>query len=162
MDEYAAQTLYACRHRLELAESLGFGIHGKVRVAEGKVKAGKTALKAYYFPEPFLRERDAYLRLREAQVGKIRGLRVPQLLGFDDELRVIEMTIVSRPFLLDFGEAYLDEMPWFPEEIWAEWEADKREKFEDRWPIVQGVLSDLEDLGIHMLDVSPNNIAFLD
>ena len=52
--------------------------------------------------------------------------------------------------------------PDFPEEIWADWEADKREKFEGRWPTVQKILEAFEELGIYLLDVSPGNIAFLD
>lgn len=72
------------------------------------------------------------------------------------------MTVVARPFVLDFAGAYLDIPPEFPEETWAEWEAEKREQFESRWPIVQTVLAALEELDIHMVDVSPSNIAFLD
>ena len=49
-----------------------------------------------------------------------------------------------------------------PADVWADWEADKREQFEGRWPAVQKVLSAFEDLGIYLLDVSPGNIAFLD
>jgi hypothetical protein len=48
------------------------------------------------------------------------------------------------------------------EEAWAEWEAEKREQFEHRWPKVQEILGALEELDIHMVDVSPNNIAFPD
>ncbi len=54
-----------------------------------------------------------YLRLRELQVESIRGHAVPQLLHFDDEFLAIEMTIVSPPFCLDFGGAYLDRPPDF-------------------------------------------------
>ncbi|MBI4662894.1 MAG: hypothetical protein HY735_29130 [Verrucomicrobia bacterium] len=43
----------------------------------------------------------------------------------------------------------------------SEWETQKRGQFDDRWPEVQRVLAALEELGIHMLDVSPSNIAFL-
>jgi hypothetical protein len=50
----------------------------------------------------------------------------------DDELLGFEMTVVERPYLLDFAGAYLDTVPQFPDEVWAEWEADKREKFGDR------------------------------
>jgi len=39
-----AQT-FASQHQLQLAERLGFGIHGIIFVAEGKSAAGKTALK---------------------------------------------------------------------------------------------------------------------
>jgi hypothetical protein len=72
------------------------------------------------------------------------------------------MSIVSRPFLLDFAGAYLDQRPEFPDEVWSEWETDKREQFDARWPTVQAVLSALEKLGIYVVDVSPSNIAFLD
>ena len=58
--------------------------------------------------------------------------------------------------------AYLDQRPDFPGDVWADWEADKREKFEARWPTVQKILDAFEELGIYLLDVSPGNIAFLD
>jgi hypothetical protein len=49
----------------------------------------------------------------------VLGFNVPQLIGFDDELHVIEMTVVKRPFVLDFAAAYLDVRPEFPEDVWA-------------------------------------------
>ena len=70
------------------------------------------------------------------------------------------MTIVKRPFILDFGAANLDKRPEFPAEVWADWEAEKREQFEERWPRVEQILSAFEDMGIYLLDVSPANIAF--
>jgi hypothetical protein len=72
------------------------------------------------------------------------------------------MTIVTRPFVLDFAGAYVGAPPEFSEEIWAEWEAEKREQFDARWTVVRAVMNALEDLDIRMVDVSPNNIAFLD
>lgn len=70
------------------------------------------------------------------------------------------MTIVKRPFVLDFAGAYLDARPEFPEDVWADWEAGKREQFEAHWPVVQAILDAFEELGIYLLDVSPGNIAF--
>lgn len=153
---------YATRHRLQLAERLGFGIHGIILVAEDNVKAGKTAVKAHRAEEPYRRERAAYERLRAAHVTEILGFHVPQLIRVDDALRVLEMTIVTRPFVLDFAGAWLDAPPEFSDEIWAEWEAGKRDQFEGRWPEVQAVLAALEALDIHMVDVTPSNIAFPD
>jgi hypothetical protein len=72
------------------------------------------------------------------------------------------MTIVDRPFVLDFAAAYLDRRPEFPAEIWAEWEAEKREQFEGRWTIVQQILDSFEEIGMYLTDVSPANIAFPD
>jgi hypothetical protein len=152
--------VYASRHRLHLAERLGFGVHGIIFVAGDNSKVGKTAVKAHRSPEPYRREREVYERLRDAGVSEILGFHVPQLIRFDDELRVIEMSIVTRPFVLDFAGAYLDLPPDFPEEKWAEWAAEKQEQFEARWPKVQAVLGALEALDIHMVDVSPSNIAF--
>jgi hypothetical protein len=154
--------LLPCPHGLQLAERLGFGIHGIIFVAEDNFKPGKTAIKAHNAEESYLRERQVYERLREARVSAILRFHVPQLIRFDDDLRVIEMTIVTRPFVLDFAGACLDVPPEFSDEIWAHWEAEKREQFDDRWLTVQAVLSALEELDIYMVDVSPSNIAFLD
>ena len=151
---------YAARHRLQLAERLGFGVHGMIFVAEHKPKGGKTAVKAHREVAPYLRERAVYERLREAGVTELLGFNVPQFLQADDELRVIEMTIVTRPFVLDFAGAYLDVPPDFPDESWAEWETRLGQQFEARWPTVEKVLAALEELAIHMVDVSPSNIAF--
>jgi hypothetical protein len=151
---------YAVRHQLQLAERLGFGIHGIIYVAENKSGGGKTAVKVHRESEPYHREREVYERLREIGVTTIRGFNVPQLLRTDDELRIIEMTIVTRPFVLDFAGAYLDAPPEFSEEIWADWEAGKQEQFDARWPEVQAVLAALEQWDIYMVDVSPSNIAY--
>lgn len=152
---------YAASHRLQLAERLGFGVHGIIYAAENKAKATNTAIKAFRELEPYLRERDVYERLKSADVTEILGFNVPELIRADDDLCVIEMSIVRRPFVLDFAGAYLDSRPTFTPEIWAEWEAGKREQFDARWPIVQNILAALEELDIFMVDVSPTNIAFV-
>ena len=153
---------YAALYGLRLVEQLGFGIHGTIFVVEDNSKAGNTAIKAHHSIEPYTRERDIYKRIQDVGLSDIAGFNVPQLIRFDDNLRIIEMTIVARPFLLDFAGAYLDAPPHFSEEIWNEWESEKREQFENRWPTVQAVLRALEDLDIYMVDVSPTNISFLE
>ena len=153
---------YASQRQLHLRERLGFGIHGIIYVAEGKSTGGKTAIKTHRETEPFLRELSVYLRLQDAQVSEILGFNVPQLIRADNVLHVIEMTIVTRPFVLDFAGAYLDAPPQFPDEIWNEWEIQKREQFGERWLKVRSILAALEELDIHMIDVSPSNIAFYD
>ena len=151
---------YAAQHQMELAERLGLGVHGIIFVAEDKSKSGKTAVKAHRELEPYRRERAVYERLKQAGVAELVGFNVPQLVEADDGLRVIEMSIVTRPFVLDFAGAYLDAPPDFPDEVWAEWAAGKREQFAAHWPAVEAVLAALEALGIYMVDVSPGNIAF--
>jgi hypothetical protein len=153
---------YAARYEFRLGERLGFGIHGSVHVVEHKIKGAKSAIKAHRAIEFYLRERAVYERLSGAGVSDILGLHVPQFIRADDDLQVIEMTIVTRPFLLDFAGAYLGVPPEFSAEIWAEWEAEKREQFGAHWTAVRAVMNSLEDLGIHLVDVSPSNIAFND
>ena len=152
---------YADSHHLQLGERLGFGIHGIIYAARDKAKRGKTAIKAHRELEPFLRERDVYERLKCAGITELLGFNLPQLVRTDDDLRIIEMSIVRRPFVLDFAGAYLDSRPNFSSEIWADWEAGKREQFDARWPTVQKILAALEELDIYMVDVSPSNIAFV-
>ena len=72
------------------------------------------------------------------------------------------MTIVTRPIVLDLAGAYVGGSPSFSEDIWAEWEAEKREQFGARWRAVRAVMDALENLGIYLVDVSPSNIASLD
>src|SRR5258708_1761276 len=103
-----------------------------------------------------------YLRLTEHGVTTVRGCNVPRLLHYDDDLWVIEMTIVTRPFVLDFAGAYLGSRPEFSEEIWAEWEAQKREQFGGRWSTVEHVMDAFEELEIYLVDVTPTNVAFAD
>jgi hypothetical protein len=72
------------------------------------------------------------------------------------------MTVVDRPFVLDFAGAYLDEAPQFSEEVMADWLADKQEQFGTRWPEVQRILGGMEMHGVFMVDVNPGNVAFAD
>jgi len=151
---------YAARHGLLIAERLGFGIHGTIHVAEHKTKGDKSAIKAHREREAYLRERAVYERLKEKGISEILDLHVPQLIRTDDDWQVIEMTVVTRPFVLDFAGAYLDSRPEFAAEIWAEWEAEKQEQFGPRWKRARAVLDAFEELGIYLVDVSPTNIAF--
>ena len=155
---------YATEHQLRLAERLGFSIHGTILRAEGNPQMGAvaTALKVHRSEEPYLRELSVYNRKQKIGITKIHGFNVPQLLGHDSTRWIIEMSIVTRPFVLDFAGAYLDVPPQFPDETWTAWEAEKIDQFEGRWPKVQEILATLEMMDIHMVDVSPSNIGFVD
>ena len=153
---------FATRYGLVVLEPLGSGIHGIVHVVQSNAKGGRTAVKVHHSEEFYRRELEAYLRLQAAGIRQILGFAVPQLIRADDELFALEMTVVEKPYVLDFAGAYLDAPPDFPEETWMERQADKQEKFGDHWPQVREILAALEDLGIHMLDVNPGNIAFRD
>ena len=151
---------YAKQRRLKLGQGLGAGVHGIVFAAQSQSSVGRVALKAHRNEADYRRERDAYLRLRERQVVAIRGCNVPERLGYDDSLFVIEMTVVVRAFVLDFGGAFLDDAPEFPDEVLADWRSEKMEQFGPRWPEVQSILAGLQSYGIYLLDVNPGNISF--
>ncbi len=153
---------YANRHGLVVGKQLGFGVHGIVFDAANQSKTGLSAIKAHEREADYVRERDVYLRLKENDVTEIRGCNVPRLLHSDDNAWIIEMTVVSRPFVLDFAGAYLDRPLDFSEEVMADWQDSKREQFGVHWPEAQAILRVLETYGIFMEDVHPNNIAFVD
>ena len=148
-------TCFAEKHGLTISGGLGAGFDGSVFVT-----SRHSAIKVFRFDRLYQRERDVYQRLQQNDVTIVMGFQVPQLLNFDDELLVVEMTIVKPPFVLDFAGAYLDQRPDYPEEVLEEWRAEKAEQFGDGWPIVRLIMSTFAGLGIYLADVKPGNIEF--
>jgi hypothetical protein len=153
---------YAALHQLRIGNPLGSGHHGSVFVAEGNVKPNRSAFKVHKEREPYFREKGVYERLTQKEVVAIEGFAVPQFLSADDDLLVLEMTIVEAPFIVDFASAYLDKPPEFPENVWEDWRHEKREEFGERWPVVEDILTTLRMQGVYLSDVHARNIAFLD
>lgn len=155
-----------CQSRQQelLPDILGFGVHGNVFVCQYHSQMSKriatNAIKVHDQRVSYVRERDVYLRLKDLEIESIQGHAVPQLIDYDDELLVIEMSIVTRPFVLDFGGAYLDHAPEFDPEVLEQWEQDKEEQFEKNWPKAASILSKLREYGIFVMDVNPGNIGF--
>ncbi|MBI3839401.1 MAG: hypothetical protein HY288_15895 [Planctomycetia bacterium] len=81
---------------LNLEIPLGNGTDGKVWESNRK-----TAIKAFEWEKGYQLEYGCYERFAEFAVSEINGFDVPQLIGSDDELFVIEMTIVAPPFILE-------------------------------------------------------------
>jgi hypothetical protein len=157
---------FAGRHGLALGDELGHGVHGIVFATESQAQKGvsavHSAIKVHEREPDYCRERDVYLRLRENAVTAIRGCHVPQLLLYDNEAWIIEMSVVTPPFVLDFAGAFLDEAPDFSEEVLADWRVEKQEQFGAHWPEVEAILRALESYGIHLVDVSPSNVSLSD
>lgn len=145
--------LYCTTRHLEPRSRSGFGKDGTVRLS-----SAFTAIKVFGSPLPHQTERDAYPRLSSAAVQRIAGYVVPQLVGWDDQIGVVEMTVFRPPSVLDLAGASLDTAPDFPEDVLAEWLAEKREQFGDDWPSAAAVISGLARPGVHMLDVHPGSI----
>jgi hypothetical protein len=157
---------YANLRGLGLSDELGCGVHGIVFATESQLEedrsAVRSAIKVHQQEAAYRRERDVYLRLHEHGVTSVRGCHIPRLLDYNDRLWILEMTIVKRPFVLDFAGAYLHQPPDFSDEVMADWRAEKQEQFGDRWPEVQAILGFLEGYGVFMVDVNPGNVYFGD
>jgi hypothetical protein len=117
---------------------LGSGVEGVVYLSP----RATTAVKVHSSTGPFNTEVNVYKRLKKHKVSEFQGFSVPQLVRFDPQLQVIEMSVVKVPFLLDFAGAALDCDPdgWSNDD---EWWARIREQFDDDFPVVQSVFNGL-------------------
>jgi len=150
-------TAYGESHHIEIGHRLGFGWDGTVFATDRQ-----SAIKVFRHERLYHRERDVYLRLKSRCVTKILEFKVPRMLAFDDDLWIVEMTIVSPPFVLDFAGAYLDQKPDYPPEVLADWMEEKAEQFGERWSKVQAIMWAFSELGVFLADVKPGNIEFGD
>ena len=148
---------YAAGHGIELAERLGHGVDGEVFST-----SRRSAVKVFRHEPLYQRERDVYLRLRSLGIEELLGFAIPQMTDYDDELLVIEMSIVQPPFALSFAGAYLDERPDYPRDVMRRWEAEKRGQFGSRWGEVKSLMSAFARHGLYLADVKPGNILFGD
>jgi len=145
---------YCHRSQRSLAKQIGFGYDGLVFETNQK-----SAVKGLKHQQLHRQERDVYLRLAEYDMTVVRDCQIPTMLGRDDELWVVEMEIVSPPFVLDFAGAYLDFPPEYPDDVLAAWRTEKREQYGEDWPWVQDIMRDLASIGIYLADVKPGNIT---
>ncbi|HTI50963.1 MAG TPA: hypothetical protein VL475_08430 [Planctomycetaceae bacterium] len=147
---------YAETNGIEMTDRLGGGVQGVVYQT-----TVASAIKAFNRAEHYEREVAVYRRLRARSVTNVCGFSVPRPIRYDDELLILEMTIVQPPFVLDFASAGLDG-PLYdhtPEAI-EEWIESRKELFEDNWPIVRRIISEFKSHGIFLSDVKPGNIMF--
>ncbi|REJ94295.1 MAG: hypothetical protein DWQ34_08800 [Planctomycetota bacterium] len=148
-------TRYAERQGIQLIDQLGSGLDGIVLTTNRQ-----SAVKALRYRTQYEREKSVYLRLEKNGVGTIGGFNIPRLIGCHDDFMVVEMEVVSPPFIVDFAGAYLDEEPDFPPEILRDWIAEKREQFGSRWPAVRSAIAEFRQHGIHIVDAKPGNVMF--
>lgn len=153
---------YCRRHQCELVadQLFGFGVHGSVFGCIRSTSCARNALKIHERAEPYIRERNTYFRLRDHGIHLIQGHAVPLLIDHDDELWALELSVVARPFVLDFGGAYLDRPPDYDAETLEEWRLEKEEQFERNWPKAESILVELRRYRIYVADVNPGNIGF--
>lgn len=151
--------LILARPGVKIKTYLGGGTDGHVwQTSE------ETAVKSYHHDLGYFNERDSYQRLAEyGVVERLEGFWVPRMLGYDDDIKVVEMDLMQQPpYIIDFAKVRIDRPPDFSADVLAEQERQGREHFEQHWPTVQALLFALESFQIYYLDPKPGNITFPD
>jgi len=148
---------YAQERGKYLTRFLGDGNDGAVWET-----SNSTAVKALERRDSYVRERDAYLRLRDHEVNEVRGFAVPFLIDYDDTKQVVEITVVFPPCIIDFAKAYVDRTPDYTPEVLRDWKNEAAEMFDsdNEWEEVERLLHALEVQGIFYFDAKPGNIRF--
>lgn len=147
---------YCKSHKIDLLASLGHGLQGIVYKT-----SRRTAIKTHCRQKAYKQKLDAYIRLDTHNAQQVRGVIFPKLYAYDNDKLAIEMTMVSPPFIVDFGGAYLDTAPDHARapQVVEEWESNKREQFGDDWPEVQAIIAEFESrYRVILVDVHPGNI----
>lgn len=157
--ERAARYLSLNRAGAKIKSKLGEGTDGSVWATDLD-----TAIKAFKYEFGYANERDTYQKLAEFGITeKIGEFWVPEMIGWSDDLNVIEMDIVQTPpYIIDFAKVRLNNDPGFSVETLAENEAAGLWHFGRNWPRVKLLLSALESYLIYYLDPKPHNIVFPD
>ena len=142
---------YCEARRIQTLSLIGYGLEGYV----WKTNRG-SVVKVFRHSNLFDRELAVYQRLSRLGLQKLQGFTIPQLLDQDRETWVLELSLVSPPFVLDFAAASLGKAP--SEMASPEWLAEKQRMFGRDWPDVQRLLDGLRLYGIHFPDVHLGNI----
>lgn len=120
-----------------VTQEIGFGTQGIVYQT-----AHNTAIKVYDLQSGYLREKSVYTRLKARKIDSIRGMSIPRIVGWNDDLFVFEMSVVSVPC----------------DEVWHE---QKAEEFGEHWEEAQAVIREIEHrAGICLADINSGNIKF--
>jgi hypothetical protein len=148
---------YLLRNKLLIVGSLGHGKDGDVLKTDRD-----SAIKKLRTMELYRRELRAYKLLDELSISELDGFSLPRLLGYDEDAFLIEMTIVTPPYMLDFASTHDEvemEFLGFTDEIWAEREQHWTDIFGDQWPRVRALRNTFLRLtGLMYLDATKNNI----
>ena len=102
------------------------------------------------------------MRFRDVGLIDAMGFNVPELIGYDDELLAIEMTVVRPPFVVDFASVVLDVDPELIEDEGHTLADLVRDRFgADRVAVVLDLREELiARAGAYLSDLHGHNIKF--
>lgn len=144
-----------------------YGTRYDKAVASGKPGVGLEAvvwptaddniLKVHRLPDTFGNELQVYQRLETTNTRRLKGFSIPQLLHYDAELLVVELSFVFPPYILDFGAARVSPRP--PDFDLDRIEAEFARQHGRDWPDIRRLLEALMQLGIYYSDAHDQNIC---
>jgi len=141
----------------QLTKKLGAGIDGTVYYT-----SHRTVVKVHVRQQSYQKEVEAYERLRDHRVTSILGHAVPELIASHHIFKIVEMTIVTIPFVLDFASSIIDEKIDFESGAMDHWYRQKRDDFGTNWPKAIAIYNFLwERYGIFYHDLTPKNCCFV-
>jgi hypothetical protein len=132
---------------------LGWGIGGYVYLSPDTL----TAVKVHRREEGFQTELEAYWRLRKLGMTKLHGLNIPRLLSHSPELKLIQMDVVTTPFLLDFA-GVLFRPPDFTDDAMQHWTAAIEGWYGPNAWFAHMVHHSLARHGMYYVDFRPTNM----
>lgn len=116
----------------------------------------ETIVKVHWYHDRFQKELATYQRLVERKIARLKGFEFPQLVDYDEELHILELSIVSPPYILDFVEVGIGKRP--PNFDLDRIETQQSKQFGKDWPDVKRLLEALMQIGIYYDDVHNKNI----
>jgi hypothetical protein len=154
LKERATEYARLSQININLERRLGFGQDGAVWKSDRN-----TAVKSLLRLDNYRNELRCYQRFLQKNVTRIFRFSVPQLVKWNDSLQIIEMKIVTPPYILDFGKVWIDKRPDYSPETWQDYYAALEERFGDDTREVRKLVSALQvEYGIWYMDAKPGNI----
>jgi len=135
---------------------LGSGTDGEVYIVNGP-----SAVKVHYDRHRFLNELHAYQVLSRIGLEHIGEFRIPVFRQYDDQLLIIEMSVVKPPYLIDFGKATIGKGQDWSDEHMAYWWEQVEDKFENDFAVASQIFEQLvRRTNIYQWDLNPSNLNF--
>ena len=119
--------LRAANHCGAVIRKLGSGQEGYVWET-----TNKSAVKVFEREQHFNTELKCYQILQFHGVNEIEGFQIPELVSYSEEQLLIELTIVSAPYLLDFGKCRFSP-PDYPSDAVEHYEKRCQDDFGMHW-----------------------------
>lgn len=150
-EDYAVAANYVSPARI--VDEPGFGAHGNIFAT-----SENNIIKVFAQNRPYATEKKIYQYFQDRDIKDLYGLNVPALVSYSDELLLIEMTAVQKPYILDFAECDLGKCR-YPQEQIHEFVQQMVERFDERAMDAESIFYRLvRQHKIYYWDLKPGNL----